>query len=85
MEGGEKSEDKGGAFLFFFRIVTFSKRIESSGRTEGESVFLSDKMSSETCREGSAKEGEVTGLWGGEETNCSHGPDKGGKSKSENK
>ena len=68
MVDGEKSEDKGGNFLFFFRIVTFSKCMESKGRTDGERGVLAEKISKETCKDGSAKEGEVTRLRGGEET-----------------
>lgn len=52
-------------FVFFFRIVKFSNRMESKGRTERG--VLVEKISKETCKEGSAKEGEVMGLQGGEE------------------
>ena len=41
--------------------------MESKGRTGGERGVLVEKISKETCKEGSAKEGEVTGLRGEEE------------------
>ena len=59
--------------------------MESRGRTEGERGILSEKMSSETCKEGSAKEGDVTGLRGGEVTGGGLGPSRGGNSESVNK
>ena len=52
---------------FFFRlIVTFSKRIESRGRTERERGVLSEKILKDFFKEGSAKEGETAGLIGGQ-------------------
>ena len=71
--------------MFFLRIVTFWKRIDSRGRTKGEREVLSENISSETCREGLAQEGVETGLWGGEETSGGLGLGKGGKLESLNK
>ena len=68
MLGRDKSKEKWGTFLCFFRIVTFSKRMDSRRRTDGERGVLVEKMFRETCKEGSAKEGEVTRLRGGEDT-----------------
>ena len=53
--------------MFFFGIVTFSNQMESKGKTEGERGVLTVKISRDFCSEGSAKEGEETGLWGKEE------------------
>ena len=63
--------------------MTFSKQMESRDRTEGDRGVLSENIFREFCKAGSAKEGEVTGLWGGEPK--VEGPMliSGGKSKSE--
>ena len=74
---------------FFFRlIVTFSKRIESRGRTEGERGVLSENIFKYFCKEGSTKEGEAAGLREGEPEDWGLDwpeVDNGGKSASENK
>ena len=54
-----------GAF-FFFLIVTFSNLMELRGKTEGESGVLAENISKDFCSEGSAKDGEDTGLREGE-------------------
>ena len=51
--------------FFFLLIVTFSNRMESRGRTKGESGVLSEKNFKVFCKEGSVKDGEVTRLCGG--------------------
>ena len=48
--------------FFFFLIVTFSNRMESKGKTEGERGVFTIKISRDFCNEGSAKEGEEIGL-----------------------
>ena len=74
---------------FFFRlIVTFSNRIESRGRTDGERGVLSEKILKDFFKEGSAKEGESAGLlWGEPEVWGLIWPEmeRGGKSASENR
>ena len=57
--------------------------MESRGRTEGESGVLSENILKDFCKDGSEKEGEVTGLCGGKGV----GPEetRGGKSASVNK
>ena len=80
------TESSGGLFiLFFLLIVTFSNRIESRGRTEGERGVLSEKILRYFCKEGSTKDGEATGLRGGEPNG--EGPEltSGGKCASENR
>ena len=52
--------------FFFHLIVTFSKSIESRGRTEGERGVLSEKILNDFFKEGSAKEGEAVWLVEGE-------------------
>ena len=47
-------------FFSFFLIVTFLKRIESKGKTEGERGVLGEKISRDFCSEGSANDGEET-------------------------
>ena len=74
--------------FFFHLIVTFSKRIESRGRTEGESGVLSEKILKYFCKEGSAEEGEAAGLREGEPEDPGLAwteVDRGGKSASENR
>ena len=66
---------------FFLLIVTFSNLIESRGRIEGDRGFLSEKMFKDFCKDGSEKEGEVTGLSG--ETGVGPAFTSGGKSASE--
>lgn len=69
-------------FFFFLWMVTFSKRMESRGKTEGEMGVLSEKMSSDFCNDGSEKEGQSTGLRGCDVTRGIDGL-RGGKSDSE--
>ena len=84
----ESEESRTGFDAFFFRlIVTFSKRIESSGRTVGERGVSSEKILKDFFKEESAKEGEVAGLIdGGPEDWGLVYPEveRGGKSASEN-
>ena len=47
-------------------MVTFSNLIESRGRTDGVWGVLSEKMSKDFYSDGSEKNGESTGLRGGE-------------------
>ena len=64
--GTRSTESRWSLFNFFFLlIVTFSNRIESRGRTEGERGVLSEKILRDFCKEGSTKEGEAAGLRGG--------------------
>ena len=68
--------------------MTFSKQIESRGRTEGERGVLSEKIFKDFFKEGSAKEGEAAGLLGDEPKDRGLvWPDegRGGKSASENR
>ena len=76
---------RGVLFFFFLLIVTFSKQMELRGRTEGENGDLSEKIFRDFCNEGSAKEGEVTGLRYGVSKAVWTELVRGGKSKSENK
>ena len=46
--------------------MTFSNRIESKGRIEGDRGVLSEKIFKAFFKEGSAKEGEEAGLKDGE-------------------
>ena len=64
-EAGAKSKSSRGAFLFFL-IVTFSNLMESRGRTKGERGVFAENISKYFCSEGSAKDGEETGLRGEE-------------------
>ena len=48
--------------FFFHLIVTFSNRMESRGRTEGESGVVSEKIIRDFCREGLVKDREVIGI-----------------------
>ena len=75
--------DKGG-FFFFLLMVTFSKRIESSGKTEGVRGVLSEKMFKVLWSDGSEKEGASVGLCGGEADRVPE-CESGGKSLDENK
>ena len=84
----ESEESRTGFDAFYFcLIVTFLKRIESSGSTEGERGVLSEKILKDFFKEGSAKEGEVVGLIDGEPEDwglvCPE-VERGGKSASEN-
>ena len=72
-----------GFFDFFFLIVTFSNLMDSRGRTDGERGDLSEKMFRVFFKEGSEKEGEMTGLGG--ETELCPALSSGGKSSSENR
>ena len=67
---GAGAEDSGRVafgFLFFFPLmVTFSKRMESRGKTEGERGVLSEKICKEFCKVGSEKDGASVGLRGEE-------------------
>ena len=56
--------------------------MESNDKTEGERGVLTKKISRYFCREASAKDGEVTGLRGGEEPSMRRGFVRGGKSES---
>ena len=60
----------------------FSKRMESSGRTEGERGVYVEKISNIFWREGSAKEGYCTRLCGREVLTEGLEPTRGGKSES---
>ena len=59
--------------------------MDSRGRTKGDNGVLSEKNFRDFCNAGSAKDGEVTGLWGGEPK--VEGPvlKRGGKSESKNR
>ena len=59
------SEDVG--FFFCLRMVTFSNRMESSGRVVGEIGVLAEKISRGFIRLGSEKDGNAQGL-GGEQS-----------------
>ena len=61
MEQEQEPNAQMGLFSFFL-ITTFSKRIESKGKTEGERGVLAEKISRDFCKEGSAKEGKETRL-----------------------
>ena len=43
-------------------MVTFSNRMDSRGKIEGERGVLSEKIFRIFCKEGSEKDGDVTGL-----------------------
>ena len=45
-------------------MVTFSKRMESRGKTEGERGVLSEKICKEFCKAGSENDGASVGLRG---------------------
>ena len=49
-------------FFLDFRIVTFFERMESSGRVEGETGELLEKIDKDLKSAGSMNEGEVVGL-----------------------
>ena len=84
--GKMSTESRWGLINFFFLlIVTFSNRIESRGRTEGERGVLSEKILRDFCKEGSTKEGEVAGLRGGEPNGGGPEMARGGKYASENR
>ena len=57
--------------------------MESNGRTKGKRGFFAEKISSDFCREGSAKEGDETRLCGVEVLTGGPEPTKGGKSVAE--
>ena len=76
---GKVSEEEIEGFFDLLLIVTFWKRMESKGRTEGERGVLSEKISSEDCREGLAKDGVEVGLQGGDKAEEGLGLGSGGK------
>ena len=66
-ETSDNSSSEGNFFFFFFPllIVTFSNRMDSRGRTDGDKGVLRKKMLKDFCNPRSAKDGELTGLrWG---------------------
>ena len=65
-------------------MVTFSKRMESRGKTEGERGVLSEKICKEFCKVGSEKDGASVGLRG-EESRAGMVETSGGKSAEVNK
>ena len=78
--GAEDSGRVGLGFLFFLPLmVTFSKRMESRGKTEGERGVLSEKICRELCKEGSENDGASVGLHG-EDTKAGEVETSGGKS-----
>ena len=63
------------------RIVTFSKKMESRGRVEGERGDLAEKMERDFMSTGSEKVGEEKGLSEGcNREGAGPSPTKGGKS-----
>ena len=60
-------------------MVTFSNRMDSRGKTEGERGVLSEKICKEFCKEGSEKDGASVGLQG-EDTMAGMVDTSGGKS-----
>ena len=51
-----------GLYFLDFWIVTFSNLIESKGSVEGETGYLSKKISRDLRSDGSKQEGEEMGL-----------------------